>query len=350
MNFYLVGGAVRDQLLNKPVRERDYVVIGETVGSMLKQGFKQVGKDFPVFLHPETHEEYALARKERKVGEGYHGFSVDADTTISLEEDLLRRDLTINAMAMDANGYIIDPYNGKQDLNDKVLKHVSDAFVEDPLRVLRVARFQAYLPEFTIHPDTLSLMREISKKPKEISSLPTERIWLEIEKASVHDRFDLFWQTLNQCGALQILNIQLSESFIPAIKGSSLSGVERILSAIWFEPHIEGLLALSPPSSIASCMKIIHSQRSSLLFENKPSAESLLTSLKRLDPFRRLERARTIINSMPDSNKDLLLELCQDLSNMDIAKVIAESHPKDRQQLIEDARLRLIQSRLSTQK
>lgn len=349
MNVYLVGGAVRDQLLNLPIREHDYVVIGESVATMLKKGFKQVGKDFPVFLHPETHEEYALARKERKIHEGYHGFTMDTDTSISLEEDLLRRDLTINAMAKDSDGNIIDPYNGKEDLNNKLLRHVSAAFIEDPLRVLRVARFQAYLPDFSIHPETLALMQTISNTPKEIPSLPSERIWLEIEKSSMHQRFDLFWQTLDQCGALKALNIQLSENFIPAISNSSLSGAERILSAIWFEANIDGLLALSPPSSIASCMKIIHSQRSSLLFDKTPEASALLTSLKRLDPFRRLDRAKTIIASMPDHpNKKLLLKLCTSLHNMDVSEVIAGSSPQNRQQLIEDARVNLIRSILNS--
>lgn len=345
MNTYLVGGAVRDEILGKRVSEKDFVVIGETPQSLLNKGFKQVGKDFPVFLHPKTQEEYALARKERKTGEGYHGFDMDTNTSITLEEDLLRRDLTINAIAKSTTGEIIDPYGGQQDLENKVLKHVSSAFVEDPLRVLRVARFQAYLPDFKIAPETMSFMQKICATANEIKALPSERIWLEIEKSGHHKRFDLFWATLEQCGALDALDIQLSPSFIPSVQQSNLTGVERMLSAIWHQESIEGFLALSLPSHMANCIKIIHSQRHALLFREAPEAHDLLTVLKRLDPFRRLDRAKTIIASMPDHpNKALLLKLCTALHNMDIAAVIKDSQPQDRQHLIEKARASLIQS------
>ena len=214
MEIYLVGGAVRDELLNQDVHEHDYVVIGETPETMIKQGFKQVGKDFPVFLHPKTQEEYALARKERKTATGYHGFEMDIDQSITLEEDLLRRDLTINAIAKSTSGEYIDPYHGQNDLHDKILRHVSDAFIEDPLRVLRVGRFQAYLPDFSIHPDTMALMTKICANDAEITSLPTERIWLEINKAAKHKAFYLFWETLDQCGCLNALNISITPQFI----------------------------------------------------------------------------------------------------------------------------------------
>ena len=163
MQTYLVGGAVRDKLLGRPIKDRDWVVVGSTPRQMLAQGYQAIGADFPVFLHPNTKEEYALARIERKVGAGYTGFSCDASSGVTLEEDLLRRDLTINAMATDNQGKIIDPYNGQQDLKHKLLRHVSAAFVEDPLRVLRVARFAAryYNLGFCIAPETLTLMQTI---------------------------------------------------------------------------------------------------------------------------------------------------------------------------------------------
>ncbi len=179
---YLVGGAVRDALLGLRARERDWVVVGSTPEEMLEQGFKQVGASFPVFLHPENGEEYALARTEKKQGHGYHGFSVDFHPGVTLEEDLQRRDLTINAIARDEDGSLVDPYGGQRDLEEKVLRHVSDAFVEDPLRVLRVARFAARLSGFgfRVHESTLALMREITRSG-ELQHLAAERIWREIE-------------------------------------------------------------------------------------------------------------------------------------------------------------------------
>jgi tRNA nucleotidyltransferase (CCA-adding enzyme) len=160
MKIYLVGGAVRDTLLNRPVTERDWVVVGETPESMLKQGFKPVGKDFPVFLHPNTHDEYALARTERKTSHGYTGFTVHADPDVTLEQDLIRRDLTINAMAMTPEGDIIDPYNGQQDLKNRIFRHVSPAFTEDPVRLLRLARFAARYAHlgFTLAEETNALL------------------------------------------------------------------------------------------------------------------------------------------------------------------------------------------------
>ena len=207
MNTYLVGGAVRDKLLKLAVAERDWVVVGATPEYMLAQGFKQVGRDFPVYLHPESGEEYALARTERKTGPGHTGFACNSDPTITLEEDLNRRDLTINAMAEDAAGTIIDPYGGQADLEQRLLRHVSDAFVEDPLRVLRVARFAARFSNmgFTVAPETLALMRSIAAGG-ELTLLAAERIWSELEKSLAADSPAAFLDTLENCAALdQIL-------------------------------------------------------------------------------------------------------------------------------------------------
>ncbi|MCY7296011.1 multifunctional CCA addition/repair protein [Alteromonas sp. a30] len=203
MQIFLVGGAVRDQLLQRPVYDKDWVVVGASPKDMLTQGFQQVGKDFPVFLHPETKEEYALARTERKTGSGYTGFVCDFSTDITLEQDLLRRDLTINAMALDANNKLIDPYNGKQDLDKRILRHVSPAFVEDPLRVLRVARFAARYHQygFTLAPETLELMQELSHSG-ELESLAAERVWKETERSLLGDDPQQYFAVLKEAHAL----------------------------------------------------------------------------------------------------------------------------------------------------
>jgi len=203
MDVYLVGGAVRDKLLGRPVKEKDWVVVSGNPAVLEKQGYRQVGKSFPVFLHPETGEEYALARTETKTGPGYGGFEVYAGEDVTLEQDLQRRDLTINAIAETANGELIDPCNGRQDIDNRILRHVSAAFREDPLRVLRLARFAASLHDlgFSIDPATASLMKEMSASG-ELSALTPERVWQETEKAFRSARPDVYIATLRDCGAL----------------------------------------------------------------------------------------------------------------------------------------------------
>ncbi|WP_111638110.1 tRNA nucleotidyltransferase [Marinomonas shanghaiensis] len=203
---YLVGGAVRDALLELPVKDHDWVVTGATPEQLEAKGYQQVGKQFPVFLHPKSKEEYALARKEKKQGQGYTGFICDFSPDIRLEEDLERRDLTINAIAQNQDGVLIDPFHGQQDLHDRLLRHVSDAFVEDPLRVLRVARFAARFHDFgfTVAPDTLSLMQKISASG-ELSTLSAERIWKELEKALNTRHASVFFSVLKQANALDKL-------------------------------------------------------------------------------------------------------------------------------------------------
>ena len=213
MNCYRVGGAVRDTLLGYPHHETDWVVVGSTPEEMISDGFTQVGRDFPVFLHPDTKEEYALARTERKSGPGYHGFVVHADPSVTLEEDLERRDLTINAVAMDEDGVITDPFGGQADLDAKILRHVSPHFIEDPLRVLRVARFAARYHHlgFTVAEETLSLMAEIVDSD-ELPHLSTERVWVETEKALGEQHPEVYWQVLTDCGALTVLAPELAIS------------------------------------------------------------------------------------------------------------------------------------------
>ena len=213
LNIYRVGGAVRDTLLGYPHHETDWVVVGSTPEEMIAEGYTQVGRDFPVFLHPETKDEYALARTERKSRPGHHGFVVHADPSVTLEEDLERRDLTINAMAMDEAGAVIDPYGGQKDLDAKILRHVSPHFVEDPLRVLRVARFAARYHHlgFTVAEETLSLMAEIVAA-NELPHLSTERVWVETEKALGEQHPEIYWEVLADCRALDLLLPELAVS------------------------------------------------------------------------------------------------------------------------------------------
>ncbi|MGP0173209.1 multifunctional CCA addition/repair protein [Pseudomonas sp. NCHU5208] len=206
MQIYKVGGAVRDRLLGRPISEVDWVVVGASAEQMLELGYRPVGADFPVFLHPQTGEEYALARTERKSGRGYGGFTFHASPEVTLEEDLIRRDLTVNAMAEDEQGNLVDPYGGQQDLAARLLRHVSPAFAEDPLRVLRVARFAArYAPlGFAVAPETLALMRQLAESG-ELADLTPERSWKEISRALMEPRPDVFVQVLRDCGALAAL-------------------------------------------------------------------------------------------------------------------------------------------------
>jgi tRNA nucleotidyltransferase (CCA-adding enzyme) len=240
---YLVGGAVRDALLGIPVVERDWVVVGSTPDELLKQGYKQVGAAFPVFLHPDSGEEYALARTEKKAGHGYHGFEVVFDSGVTLEQDLLRRDLTINAIAQDPDGNLVDPFNGKQDITDGLLRHVSDAFDEDPLRVLRVARFAARFAHlgFRVHASTMDLMSKITQSG-ELQHLAAERIWREIERAMMMPNPAVFVSVLRECGALEVL--------LPEV--SALFGVPQ---AEKYHPEVDTgehlLLALDQASSLS---------------------------------------------------------------------------------------------------
>ncbi|MGP1956592.1 MAG: multifunctional CCA addition/repair protein [Arsenophonus sp. NC-PE1-MAG3] len=214
MQIYLVGGAVRDQLLGLPVSDRDWVVVGATHDDLIKLGFQQVGKDFPVFLHPKTREEYALARTERKTGLGYTGFSYYAESDVTIEEDLLRRDLIINAIAQTEDGQLIDPFHGEQDIKNRLLRHVSPAFAEDPLRILRVARFAAQLTKkkFTIANETQLLMKKMVFN-HELNTISAERVWKETEKALRSTSPEIYFCVLYDCGALAILFPEINQLF-----------------------------------------------------------------------------------------------------------------------------------------
>src|SRR5262245_20852451 len=214
MQVYLVGGAVRDRLLGLPVRERDWVVVGARPEELERQGYLPVGKEFPVFLHPETREEYALARVERKVAPGYKGFTTQFSPDVTLEEDLKRRDLTINAMAEDADGVVVDPFNGQRDLEARVLRHVSDAFVEDPVRILRVARFAARFAHlgFKVAAETRELMKRIVAAG-EVDALVPERVWKETLRGLSEPRPDVYFETLRDCGALEVIFPEIAALF-----------------------------------------------------------------------------------------------------------------------------------------
>ena len=201
MQVYLVGGAVRDELLGLAVKDKDYVVVGSTPAAMLAAGYKSVGKDFPVFLHPQTHDEYALARTERKVAQGYKGFVVQASIDVTLEEDLARRDLTVNAIAKDAQGQLIDPYQGCADLQAKIFRHVSPAFAEDPVRILRAARLAARFPEFRVAAQTNQLMQQMVAAG-EVDALVAERVWQELAKGLMEQQPSRLFEVLQACGAM----------------------------------------------------------------------------------------------------------------------------------------------------
>ena len=299
MKTYLVGGAVRDKLLGYPVHERDWVVVGATAEQLLAQGYQAVGKDFPVFLHPQTKEEYALARTERKTAPGYTGFECFASPDVTLEQDLLRRDLTVNAMAEDSDGSIIDPYGGRQDLAQKLLRHVSPAFTEDPLRVLRVARFSARYAHlgFTVAEETLALMQQISAGD-ELQSLPVERIWKELHRALGEQSPRQFFAVLDRVGALPALLPELG-GLSPAIL-QTLDDAARqqqppaICFAVLFididpQQAKQCCQRIKAPKAFSELAQLV-SQYARLCADICNDAEQLLTLLKQLDAFRRPQR------------------------------------------------------------
>ncbi len=248
MKTYLVGGAVRDKIMGSPVVDRDWVVVGTTPEAMIQAGFRPVGKHFPVFLHPETQEEYALARTERKTGPGYHGFEFNTSVDVTLEEDLERRDLTINAIAEDESGALIDPFNGHDDIKNKLIRHVSPAFAEDPVRILRVARFMArFAPKsFQIADETLALMRKMVDNG-EADNLVAERVWQELENALNAPAPAAFFASLERCGALSVVLNELSEVPDAALQTGRelLQKASGLIPEIQFSCYCYGVLATS---------------------------------------------------------------------------------------------------------
>ncbi len=304
MNVYLVGGAVRDQLLGRPVHERDWVVVGATAADMLRLGFRQVGKDFPVFLHPKTGEEYALARTERKTGPGYTGFAFHASKEVTLEEDLKRRDLTINAIAQSLSGELIDPYHGQRDIEQKQLRHVSRAFVEDPVRILRVARFAARYAHLGFHiaSETLQLMKHMVASG-EVAELTSERVWKELERALAEKNPEIFFSVLTECGALSVLfpYANLVESGIPAlVRAVTLSEDTQVrFAALFYAVSLSDLKAFSlhfrAPNEYVSLAECVVGQAAHYDHITHFQAEEVFQFLQASDAFRREERFKKML-------------------------------------------------------
>ena len=399
MEIYLVGGAVRDNLLGLPGRDKDWVVVGSNAKLMKEQGYLQVGKGFPVFLHPETKQEYALARTERKVGVGYLGFEFDASEFVTLEQDLLRRDLTINAIAKSSDGQIIDPYNGRRDIKDKVLRHVSPAFAEDPLRVLRVAKFAARFAKlgFSVAPETLKLMNTIVQSG-EMNALVRERIWKELEQAMGSPAPDVFIGVLRDCNALKsilpevdrlfgvpqpvkyhpevdtglhtLLSLQQAVKLTddPAVRYATLVhdvGKGATDKANWpshYAHEIHGLSLqadiskrLHVPNEFAKLAALVceHHTKMHRIKELRPA--TLLKLIEALDGFRRPERVqkfilaceadakgRTGLEARDYPQSDYLTTVLVELSQLDFGTLLKEATPKNTHEFVQQRRLSLL--------
>lgn len=310
MEIFLVGGAVRDQLLGLPIKERDFVVVGATVQEMIDLGYKPVGKDFPVFLHPQTHEEYALARTERKISKGYTGFKFYTDISVTLEDDLRRRDLTVNAIAQKTNGEIIDPYNGREDLKNKILRHVSEAFTEDPVRILRVARFASRFADFKIHPETLELMR-LMVNSGEVNALVPERVWQELQRTLELPTPHRFFEVLYDCGALSIIFPEINTHFKKTIEMLQRAAKVNEKSIIRFAA-LTKCLSLEEIKILCFRNRIPSSYRELALlvvkFQNDFNnillldPEGIITLLEKLDAFRRTVRFAAFLEASDASN------------------------------------------------
>lgn len=307
MKTYLVGGAVRDKLLQEAVSERDWVVVGATPEELLKQGYKPVGRDFPVFLHPDTKEEYALARTERKTSSGHRGFVCDANPNVTLEEDLARRDLTINAIAEDEHGKLIDPYGGAQDIERKLLKHVSQAFVEDPLRVLRVARFAARFKKlgFQVAKETRLLMQSMTDSG-ELQSLTPERVWQEWYKSLQTDSPAEFIRVLHDVGALTVIFPELNGSALEqsllslkVVAGHSLDASTRLaafMRHLASKDRIEALcMRLKVPKKFMQRAVLAHALGGIIQTLEMKDAEAVVTAIEKVDAFRKPERFQALL-------------------------------------------------------
>ncbi|SFC44367.1 hypothetical protein [Pseudoalteromonas denitrificans] len=341
MKTYLVGGAVRDSLLNRKIIERDYVVIGATIDDMIKKGYTQVGKDFPVFLHPKTKDEHALARTEKKQGQGYTGFICDFNPSITLEEDLIRRDLTVNAIAQDDTGKLIDPHGGLKDLENKQLRHVSSAFSEDPLRVLRVARFAAryHSMGFTIADETLRLMAHMVQS-EELSALTPERVWMEFDKTLSDGNLFTFLDVLNSINAFSCVAPSLSTLF----RNAKLKLLKQRLNnpnaqndicfsqlAEFLTPDkIKQLVSeLKIPNQYKELLILKSTHQERLLKVERLNANQILELFNQLDVWRRYERFNRLILSMQHNelftqNKQDILKNCYKLASKISAKQFLE--------------------------
>lgn len=360
MKIYLVGGAVRDALLSLPVKEKDYVVVGASVDEMLAQGFQPVGKSFPVFLHPKTKAEYALARTEKKVDKGYHGFTFHAEPNITLEADLKRRDITINAMAQDLEtNLIIDPYGGQTDLQAKSLHHVSEAFAEDPVRILRVARFAARYKHlgFSVHPQTTALMCEMVAAG-EVDALIPERVWRETYTALCEPDPMIFFEVLRSCGALQVLfpewddGIQTMRVLQCATELTS-DPMIRFASLIRDPARVKSLCSrLRVPSDFEELAILVASYHAESHRALDANEDQILTLLEHLDAFRRPARlpafllacqadnqSRQGFDTKPYPQAELIKGLYQAAADIDAGAIAAQAEPQHIKARIREARL-----------
>lgn len=341
MKIYLVGGAVRDELLGLPVKERDYVVVGATPEEMVAQGFKPVGKDFPVFLHPQTHEEYALARTERKSGRGYKGFQVYAAPEVTLEEDLQRRDLTINAMAKGEDGVLVDPFGGRKDLQARILRHVSEAFAEDPVRILRVARFAARFG-FQVHEQTMALMRRMVDSG-EADFLVPERVWQEFARGLGEAHPERMFDVLERSGLSRKLLPELQT--IPAALSKASSLPVRFAVLTWGLSDVTAPCErLRAPNEVRDLAVTAGQVRQKL---KSSTPEGLLELLKRADAFRRPERFADLLEAarLAEPGVDIArIERALKAAAAVDAGAIAAKAPTPVQipQLIDEARLEAI--------
>jgi tRNA nucleotidyltransferase (CCA-adding enzyme) len=337
VKVYVVGGAVRDELLGLAVQDRDYVVVGSTPEEMERLGYKPVGKDFPVFLHPQTHEEYALARTERKSGRGYKGFTVHASPDVTLEDDLRRRDLTINAMAKDEKGNLIDPFGGKADLEKKILRHVSEAFAEDPVRILRTARFAARFG-FEVAPQTMALMKRMVNSG-ETDYLVPERVWQELSRGLMEREPQRMFEVLERSG--------LRERLLPEVATfGRLEGAlaERFARLAWplQEPEVEALCErLKVPNEVRELALLGCRNRLALRASRLATPHALLELLKRTDAFRRPERFHERDEPVVDTTR---LERALEAAKVVDAGAIAAKAPSppDIPRLIDEARVEAI--------
>lgn len=336
MKIYLVGGTVRDELLGLPVKEKDYVVVGATVEEMLRQGYRPVGKDFPVFLHPKTNEEYALARVERKVRPGYTGFDFNASTHVTLEDDLLRRDLTINAIAKTPEGEIIDPFHGQRDLEKKILRHVSPAFIEDPVRILRVARFAARFAHlgFVVAEETNTLMQKMVASG-EINALVPERVFKEWDKALTEEHPEVFFHVLDACDALSVLFPEIKKHDAGV---QSLAVVSPLLqnSAARFAALLHDKTAVDiqrlcthyrVPNDYRELALLVATYLPMYRTGEKLSAEELVTLFEKTDAFRRADRFALFLATsaalVPGHLDDFFIARYAAAKQVDVASLIA---------------------------
>jgi tRNA nucleotidyltransferase (CCA-adding enzyme) len=339
VKVYLVGGAVRDELLGLPVKERDYVVVGSTPEEMERLGYKPVGKDFPVFLHPKTHEEYALARTERKSGRGYKGFTVHAAPDVTLEDDLRRRDLTINAIAKDEQGRLIDPFGGKKDLERKILRHVSDAFAEDPVRILRVARFAARFG-FDVAPETMALMKRMVESG-ETDYLVPERVWQEFSKGLLEREPQRMFELLDACDLRQKLLPEIAS--IGKLEGTLAQRFARLAWPLK-ESEVEALCdRLKVPGEVRELALLACRNHVALRASRLATPEALLELLKRTDAFRRPERFQDLLavarRDVPIIDTSRLERALAAAAAVDAGAIAAKaSSPQEIARLIDQAR------------